>query len=129
MKHLHQFAQTTPPKPCLQEKLILLFVTVGGVGYAPVFPGTVGTVVAIPLSLGLNRLAADVSVLAASLVLVVAIFSAIGLAARAADLLRQKDPGIIVIDEVVGYLLGNFAAPMTLSALLASFLLLSLIHI
>jgi phosphatidylglycerophosphatase A len=80
-------------------------------------------VAAIPISLGLNRVAAHVSVLVAGMVLVVAIVSAIALATQAADLLRQKDPGIIVIDEVVGYLLGNFAAPMTLSALLASFLL------
>jgi phosphatidylglycerophosphatase A len=117
-----QFAQTSPLKTRLQGKLILLGATAGGVGYTPIFPGTVGTVAAIPFSLGLNRLA-EVSVLGATIVLVFTIFSAIALADKASELLQKRDPGIIVIDEVVGFLVGNFSAPMTVSALLASFLL------
>jgi phosphatidylglycerophosphatase A len=45
------------------------------------------------------------------------------LADKSAALLGQKDPGVIVIDEIVGFLTANFAAPATLSALLAAFLL------
>jgi hypothetical protein len=37
--------------------LILLCATAGGVvGYVPIFPGTVGTLVAIPFSLGSTRI-------------------------------------------------------------------------
>jgi phosphatidylglycerophosphatase A len=122
MKRFRQFAQTEPPKTSLQGKLILLGATAGGIGYTPIFPGTVGTLAAVPFSLGLNRLA-EVSVLGATVVLVFTICSAIALATKASDLLQQKDPGIIVIDEIVGFLLGNFSAPMKVSALLASFLL------
>jgi phosphatidylglycerophosphatase A len=109
-------------KTNVQGKLILLCATAGGVGYVPIFPGTVGTLVAIPFSLGLNRLA-EFSLAIATMVLVCAIFCAIALATKAAGLLHQKDPGIIVVDEIVGFLLGNFSAPMTLPVLLASFLL------
>jgi phosphatidylglycerophosphatase A len=119
---LSSLDQTAPPKTSLQRKWVLLCATAGGVGYTPIFPGTVGTLVAIPFSLGLNRLA-NLSLLLASLTLVVVIFCAIALAAKAAGLLGQKDPGIIVIDEIVGYSLANFSAPMTVPALLASFLL------
>lgn len=117
MKRCRQFAQTAPPKTSLQGKLVLLGATAGGIGYTPIFPGTVGTVAAIPFSFGLTRLA-EVSVLGATIVLVFTIFSAIALATKASELLQQKDPGIIVIDEIVGFLLGNFSAPMTISALL-----------
>jgi phosphatidylglycerophosphatase A len=116
------FDQTTTLETSLPGKVVLLSVTAGGVGYIPLFPGTVGTLVAIPFSLGLNRFA-DISLWLASITLITAIFCAIDLATSASELLRQKDPGIIVIDEIVGFLLGNFSAPMTMSALLASFLL------
>jgi phosphatidylglycerophosphatase A len=122
MNRCRQFAQTTPSKTSLHGKLVLLGATAGGIGYTPIFPGTVGTMAAIPFSFGLNRLA-EVSILEATIVLVFAIFSAIALATKASELLQQKDPGIIVIDEIVGFLLGNFSAPMTVSALLASFIL------
>jgi phosphatidylglycerophosphatase A len=122
MKRCRHFAQTAPPKTSLQEKLILLGATAGGIGYTPIFPGTVGTVAAIPFSFGLNRLA-EVSVLGATIVLVFTIFSAIALATKASELLQQKDPGIIVIDEIVGFLVASFSAPTTVSALLVSFFL------
>jgi phosphatidylglycerophosphatase A len=117
-----QFAQTGLPKTRLQRKLILVGATGGGIGYTPIFPGTVGTVAAIPFSFGLNRLA-EISVLGATIVLIVTIFLAIALADKASKLLQQRDPGIIVIDEIVGFLVANFSAPTTVSALLGSFLL------
>jgi phosphatidylglycerophosphatase A len=109
-------------KTNVQEKLIVLCATAGGVGYVPIFPGTVGTLVAIPFSLGLNRLA-EFSLAIATMALVGAIFCVIALATKAARVLHQKDPGVIVVDEIVEFLLGNFSAPMTIPVLLASFLL------
>lgn len=109
-------------KTSLPGKLVLLCVTAGGVGYIPFFPGTAGTLVAIPFSFGLNRIA-EISLLLASITLVVTISCAVFLADKSAALLGQKDPGVIVIDEIVGFLTANFVAPATLSALLAAFLL------
>jgi phosphatidylglycerophosphatase A len=104
------------------QKAVLFSVTGAGSGYFPRLPGTVGTLVAIPFSLALNRIA--VSNLPLALVIVVAsIFCAIWLSTQAASVLKQKDPQCIVIDEIVGFLVANFLAPPRWTALLLSFLL------
>lgn len=97
-------------KTNVQEKLILLCATAGGVGYVPIFPGTVGTLVAIPFSLCLNRLA-EFSPAMATMALVGAIFCAISLATKAAGLLHRQDPGVIVVDEIGGFLLATSLLP------------------
>lgn len=106
----------------IREKLVLLSASGAGAGYFPLFPGTIGTLVAIPFSLALNHLA-NFSLALAGITLVAAVFCAIWLASKASELLGQKDPGVIVIDEIAGFLLANFAAPNSLSVLLTSFML------
>ena len=106
----------------IREKLVLLSASGAGAGYFPLFPGTIGTLVAIPFSLALNHLA-NFSLALAGLTLVAAVFCAIWLASQASEILRQKDPGVIVIDEIAGFLLANFAAPTRVSTLLMSFML------
>lgn len=104
------------------EKAVLLLVTGAGAGYVPRLPGTVGTLVAIPLSLALNEFAASNFPLAC-VILIGSIFCAIALSTKAATILRQKDPQVIVIDEIVGFATAHFLAPPRFSALLWSFLL------
>jgi phosphatidylglycerophosphatase A len=97
-------------------------VTGAGVGYIPRLPGTMGTVVAIPFSLALNRVAV-INFTLAILILIASIYCAIWLSTKAANILKQKDPQVIVIDEIVGFVAANFLAPPRLSALLWSFFL------
>jgi phosphatidylglycerophosphatase A len=97
-------------KTNVQGKLILLCATAGSVGYVPIFPGTVGTLVAMPFSLCLNRLG-ECSPAIATMALVGAIFCAIALATKAAGLLHRQDPGVIVADEIVGFLLATSLLP------------------
>ena len=97
-------------------------VTGAGAGYIPRLPGTMGTVVAIPFSLALNRLAV-INLTLAILVLIASIYCAIWLSTKAAIFLKQKDPQVIVIDEIVGFVTANFLAPPRLSVLLWSFVL------
>jgi len=106
----------------LQQKAILFCATGAGAGYFPRMPGTMGTVVAIPFSLGLNRIAANHFWLAGFILIVASVF-AIWCADEAARILKQKDPQRVVIDEIVGFLLANFLMPMSAPALLCSFLL------
>jgi phosphatidylglycerophosphatase A len=106
----------------LERKLVLFVVCGAGIGYIPWFPGTAGTLLAILPSMGLNLIAAQ-SRSIALLALVAAIGCAIGLSTRGAAMLRQKDPGIIVIDEIVGFLVANFLAPPGLPVLLSAFVL------
>jgi phosphatidylglycerophosphatase A len=104
------------------QRAVLVFVTGAGAGYFPRLPGTIGTLVAIPFSLALNRIAMGNFPLAL-LIVAAAIFSAIWLSTKAAGILKQKDPQFIVIDEIVGFLVANFLAPPRWTALLWNFLL------
>jgi len=56
-------------------------------------------------------------------IVVGSIFCAIWLSTQGARILKQKDPQVIVIDEIVGFLVVNFLAPPRLTALLWCFLL------
>jgi phosphatidylglycerophosphatase A len=104
------------------QRAVLFVVTGAGAGYFPRLPGTIGTLVAIPFSLALNRVAASNFPLAV-LMVVGSVFCAIWLSTKGAAILKQKDPQYIVIDEIVGFLVANFIAPPRLTALLWSFLL------
>jgi phosphatidylglycerophosphatase A len=104
------------------QRAVLFCVTGAGAGYVPRLPGTVGTLVAIPFSLALNRFAL-INFTLAVLILIVSIYCAIWLSTKAANILKQKDPQVIVIDEIVGFVTANFLAPPRLSVLLWSFVL------
>ena len=106
----------------LERKLVLFAVSGAGIGYIPWFPGTAGTLVAILPSMGLNLIAARTPSIAL-LALLAATCIAIVLSSRGAAILRQKDPGIIVIDEIIGFLVANFLAPPGFAVLLSTFVL------
>lgn len=104
------------------KKVVLLLVTGAGIGYIPRLPGTLGTIIAIPFSLALNSIALS-NFLLAIMLLIGSISGAVWLCSQFAGMLNQKDPQLIVIDEMVGFLLANFLAPFSLSALFWSFVL------
>ena len=112
----------------VSPRLILFFATGFGVGYFPRLPGTAGTLLAVPLSLGLNALAST-SLPIALLTLAAAICCAIWLSTRASLVLEQRDPPVIVIDEIVGFLIANFIAPRNVMLLGVAFLLFRLFDI
>lgn len=100
-----------------------LFLATGfGAGYLPRLPGTAGTLVAVPLSLGLNAVA-SVSLPIAVVTLAAAICCAIWLSTGAAKILAGTDPPVIVIDEIVGFMVANFMAPPRILPLGFAFLL------
>jgi phosphatidylglycerophosphatase A len=106
----------------LKEHAILFGATGAWTGYFPGMPGTVGTLAAVPLSVGLNELAKSHFPLAL-VILAVSLPVSIWLAGKAAALVRQKDPQIIVIDEIVGFLVTNFSAPLRPAVVLSGFIL------
>jgi phosphatidylglycerophosphatase A len=59
----------------------------------------------------------------ASAIVVLSVLCAIRASTRGAAILGQKDPQIIVVDEIVGFLVGNFLAPLRWTVLFWSFLL------
>lgn len=100
-------------------KLILFIATGGGVGYLPKVPGTWGSLLALPLNLLLLRLSSQGYWLALSLILLLAVYSA----GAAEKILDRKDPGTIVIDEIIGMLIALIAVPAQPVIWLSAFLL------
>jgi phosphatidylglycerophosphatase A len=104
----------------LCEKLFFI-ASGGGVGFSPLFPCTLGTLIAVPVAVLLNRIA--VSYLAPALSgLIGLILFAIWLAQKAAGVLGAKDPQIVVIDEIAGFSVAAFLTN-TGSELLVAFVL------
>ncbi len=101
------------------QRLILILASAGGLGYLPVASGTWGTLGGVLLSVGLLRLPGWLFILTA----VAFFFVAVWLAGQVESLLQTRDPGVIVVDEVVGYLVSLFSFPPTWSYLVAGFVL------
>jgi phosphatidylglycerophosphatase A len=93
----------------VSAQLARWIATVGGLGYAPVAPGTVAS---LPVALGVWWLQpSDLALLA-----VTGAVSVIGIWAAGREEARvgTKDPGSIVVDEVAGMLIACVGNPRTL---------------
>lgn len=90
--------------------------TAGGAGLVPLAPGTAGSLLAAALLwlVPLSNLSLAVILVGVSLVGAWA-------AGRIERIVVQKDPGVIVIDEVAGMLLSVLTLPRTLPILLLAF--------
>lgn len=108
-------------------KFVLLLASGAGVGFLPGIPGTFGTLVGLPVSLALNRLAIAHPLLAIA-GLVALVFVAMVIADQAARILNAKDPQIIVIDEIAGFALANFLSD-SVAAVVIAFVLFRLFDI
>jgi phosphatidylglycerophosphatase A len=108
-----------PPRPAGPPGPWVLLAAWGPCGYAPVAPGTFGTLGAIPLYLALSRLTAG------GYVAVTFAFAALAMLAaeRAGRYWGIADASPIVIDEVAGYLLTMALVPFSWPAALAGFAL------
>jgi len=90
-----------------------------GVGYLPLCPGTYGTLLAVGLYFPFSRLRPSLMIL-----LLMALFCAGVWTAHQGELLwNQKDPGRVVIDEIVGYLITMGFLPFGLKCAVAGFFL------
>lgn len=95
------------------------FLSLGcGAGLAPVAPGTIGTLLGIPLWLLLQGLPLPFYLG----VLFVLFFAGAWVAGRTSRALGAHDHGAIVIDEVLGFLVAMTAAPQGWEWILAGFL-------
>lgn len=114
-------------KSGLGRFIVLFFATGAGVGYFPFASGTVSTLIAgIPLYLLFISLFSPVWYLAAvgAFILFSLYFCDAGERA-----LGKKDPGVIVLDEICGFLVAMALIPFTLPNLAAVFLLFRLFDI
>ena len=88
-------------------------------GFLPKAPGTWGTLVALPLHLLLIQFSRPVYFGAIATLGVIAVLTA----GSAEKILDRKDPGPVVIDEIVGMLITLIGAPTHWLALLLGFVL------
>ena len=114
-----------PPRPAGRPGAWVLLAAWGPCGYAPVAPGTVGTLGAIPLYLALVRLP-PAAYLAATLALLAV---AVPAAQRAGRYWGVADASPIVVDEVVGYLVTMALVPFSWPATAAGFVLFRLFDV
>jgi len=101
------------------EERIAIFLASGFYsGFFPLAPGTVGTLVAIPLYFVISRFNSNATyiIITISLLLVGIIVSQ-----KAARVFRQRDPSLIVVDEMVGFLVAMFLIEVTWWRLLGAF--------
>ena len=137
----------TPRKRTFSNYLALAFAT-WGVGYAPLAPGTFGSMVGVGIYL-LARLASakvfeygsakgwNLELLASArmtlMLLLVTVLTIVGVwaASRAEKLLGRKDPGIVVVDEVAGQLIAFLFVPFNAGwrVIIAGFVLFRLFDI
>ena len=91
------------------NRIILFLATGFGAGFSPVIPGTIGTLVAIPIELLLSSIQSPVY----ELTLITFFFLSSWSSDKAQAHWNRKDDRRIVIDEMMGYLVTMFWIPKT----------------
>lgn len=104
------------PRP---RPLAVLVASVGGLGFAPVAPGTVGSVPGIAIAVALR---ATCPWWAEGVALVLLFAAGVWAAGAAETHFGKIDPGPVVIDEVVGMLLTTLFLPLTWTGWIVAFL-------
>ena len=89
------------------------------VGTVPFAPGTFGSLLGLPLCFLLSRL----NLLQSVICIVIFILFAIGIASAAEKIIKQKDPGQIVIDEIAGLMVTFAGVPFNLKTVLVGFVI------
>lgn len=92
--------------------------TVFGVGYSPFASGTAGTAVGVVIFYFLGN-----NVLVFTLLLLVLLFLGIVSSGLVEKQVKEKDPGIVVIDEVVGVMIALWGLPLMWPVMIIGFFL------
>lgn len=107
------------------EKFVKIVAVGFGSGLSPLAPGTVGTLVGIPLFLLFATFSRPLYLLSVTALFFLAVF----VSQEAEKLFRERDPSRVVIDEVVGFLVTMFLVAPTTAHILLGFLLFRLFDI
>lgn len=101
------------------NRFSMAIATGGYVGRFPFAPGTVGSLIGLPIAYLLVYLHWSVAILVTLILTAIAIWAA----DRAEHQLGTKDPGCIVVDEIAGMVVALLLMPFTLKSAIAGFLL------
>jgi phosphatidylglycerophosphatase A len=101
------------------KHFILLLATGFGVGYSPIAPGTLGSLVAIPIYYFLSEIPSPLY----EITLIGFFFLSVWVSENAEIFFGKKDDQRIVIDEIVGFLITMLWVPKTLPFIIMGFFL------
>jgi phosphatidylglycerophosphatase A len=101
------------------NRFFLILATGFGVGYSPVAPGTLGTLVAIPIYYFLSEIPSPLY----EITLIGFIFLSVWISEKAEIFFVKKDDQRIVIDEIVGFLITMLWIPKTTRFIIIGFIL------
>lgn len=89
------------------------------IGTVPFAPGTFGSLIGLPVCFLLSHL----NLLESVICILVFILFAMGIASAAEKIIKQRDPGQIVIDEIAGLMVTFAGLPFNLKTVLAGFII------
>ncbi len=118
-------ASVTSPLRSLLGRAAMVVATGFGSGFAPVAPGTAGTLVGMLLFWPIARVAWPWQLLATGLLFLLAVATAEAVARR----VKRKDPGLVVVDEIVGIWVSMLFLPLTPLTLVGAFLLFRILDV
>jgi phosphatidylglycerophosphatase A len=101
------------------NRFFLIIATGFGVGYSPVAPGTLGTLVAIPIYYFLSDIPSPLY----EITLIGFFFLSVWISENAQIFFGKKDDQRIVIDEIVGFLITMLWVPKTFPFIIIGFFL------
>ncbi len=97
----------------------MILATGGYIGRSPKAPGTLGSLVGLPLAYGL----AQAGWLWAASLTIFLILASVPITARAARILEADDPGAIVLDEIAGMVVALYGIAFSAGTAIAGFVL------
>jgi phosphatidylglycerophosphatase A len=100
-----------------KDKSVMVLATGFFAGYIPFAPGTFGSIVGLLLCFFLSKTKLSVAIL----FILIFIFFAICISNRAEKILKQNDPGCIVIDEIAGIMVALLGLPFNTISVAAGF--------
>jgi phosphatidylglycerophosphatase A len=101
------------------SRFFLLIATGFGVGYSPIAPGTLGTLVAIPIYYFLSEIPSPLY----EITLIGFFFLSVWISENAEKFFGKKDDQRIVIDEIMGFLITMLWVPKTVPFIIIGFFL------
>jgi phosphatidylglycerophosphatase A len=101
------------------KHFISLLASGFGVGYSPVAPGTLGTLIAIPVYYFLSEIPSPLY----EITLIGFFFLSVWVSENAERLFGKKDDQRIVIDEIIGFLITMLWVPKTIRFVMIGFFL------
>jgi phosphatidylglycerophosphatase A len=101
------------------NRFILILATGFGVGYSPIAPGTLGTLVAILIYYFLSEISPPLY----EITLIGFFFLSVWVSENAERFFRKKDDQRIVIDEIIGFLTTMLWVPKTIRFVIIGFFL------